>query len=119
MWFNGPTAIVLGAGFGVVLIVCYAVRLTIHNNAVKKGEYKEHKKVILSLALVITGIGAVSACFCVIALLTGQPYHVWYMFMMLGFYGCGWGGLSFLINKLMKKQIVKSELNKTNIDESA
>jgi len=59
--------------------------------------------------------GSVSACLCVIALLTGQPYHVWYPFMMLGFFGCAWGGISLLIHKLMKKQIVKSELNKMDI----
>ena len=117
MWFNSATAVILGISLGVILLVCYLVWLPVYIYAVKKGIYKERKKVIISLEIVIAVIGVISACLCVIARVTGQPYYVWYPFMMLGWFGCFWAAFILFMHKRMKKHIIKGELNKMNVDD--
>ena len=117
MWFNSMVSIILGVSLGIILTICYTARLFIYNNAVTKGKYKERKKVVASLTLVIAVIGVVSTCLFVIALITGQPYHVWYPFMMLGWFGCLWTALIPFMHKLMKKHVEKAELKKMNVDD--
>ena len=117
MWFSLLVGIILCVGLIAILCVCYTVWLVMYINAVNKGIYKEKKNFIVPLAIVVTIIGVISACICIIARVAEQPHHVWYPFMMVGFFGCTWAGLIQLIQKLMKKHIAKLELKKMNIDD--
>ena len=117
MWFNVPISIILGVGVGVILTGSYVIWLLMLTNSVNKGEYKKNRKIILSLASTVIILGMTSLILFIIARMTDQPYHVWYPFMMLGSSGGIWTACILLIHKLMKKRIIKSEVNMMNVDD--
>ncbi|MCL2517068.1 MAG: hypothetical protein FWF15_00765 [Oscillospiraceae bacterium] len=117
MWFSSSTAIILGVSIGVILFVCYIFWVVLSTYAMKKGKYQKYKKVIYSLIFIVTGIGITTLTLFIVAITTGQPYHVWYPLMMVGSFGCMWTIGIFIMNKARKKFITIGELNKMNIDD--
>jgi len=117
MWFSEFTSLILRIVLGLTALGCYITWLLLFIYAVNKGKYKERKIIIISLAIAIIIIGITSLVLFFIALVRGQPFHVWHPFMLHGSVGFIWTICVLLIHKLMKKHIIKAELNKMNVDD--
>ena len=81
MWFDAQTANLIGGILGSAAGICGGIFGTIAGLFARKGK---HKKFVLIFAIILIVLGAISLCVSIIALLTGQPRHVWYPFMLVG-----------------------------------
>jgi len=117
MWFSEFTSHILRIVLGLTALGCYITWLFLFIYAVNKGKYQKYKKIIILCAAVIIIIAITSLVLFFAARVTEQPHHVWHPFMLHGSTGFIWTICILLIHKLMKKHIVKAELNKMNIDD--
>ena len=111
MWFEPHMAGWIGGIGGSVIGVLGGTFGALAGIFVRKGKFK---KFILTYAIVLIVIGAASLCTGLFALITGQPYHVWYPFTLIG------ALLSIqmpIFFRMMKKIYIQVELNKMNIDD--
>jgi len=97
--------LVLGAG------ACYWIWAAPAMIWSRKGK---HKKLILRSNLILTSIGAIILCVGIVALVTGQPFHVWFSPTASGFIS-----LTCMVPMyfFIKKMYTKAELNKMSVDD--
>ena len=117
MWFDSSTAGLVGGMGGLVggmggllggLIGCYGAMAGIFG---RKGKFK---KIILASGFGFIVLGVILLCVGLFALVTGQPYHVWYPFTLLG----GLFTLILIPNYIvLKKVYTQAELKKMNVDD--
>ena len=106
LWFSGPTGGVLGGVLGTVLGLCGAVTGCLCGFLVPRGK---GRRLIFGLFLFWTMMGVVTLIIGVSALCLGQPYHVWYPFVLCG------GLFLFLVPHTffaIKKGYAQAELRK-------
>jgi hypothetical protein len=111
MWFNELTGIYLGAFGGAAIGVLGGAWGTMAGIFASKGKLK---RLVLTFALALIITGAISLCTGITALITRQPYHVWYPFALIG------GILTAVLipNYFIIKNIYKkSEMKKMNIED--
>ncbi|HSW10660.1 MAG TPA: hypothetical protein VLK32_07120, partial [Bacillota bacterium] len=81
MWFSESTGHMLGAWLGASAGVLMGTHGALTGLLLPRGK---GKRVVLSAILVFLAAGTLSLGTGLYALLTGQPYHVWYPFMLVG-----------------------------------
>lgn len=81
MWFEPHTSNLVGGLLGSFLGVCGGVWGISAGVFARKGK---HKKAVLTFAVMLIILGAVSLCTGIAALIARQPYHVWYPFVLIG-----------------------------------
>jgi MFS family permease len=72
---------ILGAVLGVTFGLCGGILGILAGKFSRRGR---HKKLVMSFIFVMIVLGVLSLCIGLFALLMGQPYHVWYPFILLG-----------------------------------
>ena len=82
MWFEPYFSGLVGGILGSSIGVLGGVWGTMAGAYSKKGK---HKRLVLSLAILLIVFGVISLCTGVYALILRQPYHVWYPFILSGF----------------------------------
>jgi ABC-type dipeptide/oligopeptide/nickel transport system permease subunit len=81
MWFDLYTGILIGSIGGSAVGVFGGTLGAMAGVFSRKGKFK---KFILTSMIILMILGVISLCAGVIALMSGQPYHVWYPFTILG-----------------------------------
>lgn len=112
IWFSESTSNIVGAimgsGFGVLLGLLGAF-------AGIYGSKGKLKRLILSSAIILLFIGAIILLIGLIALLSKQPYHVWYPFVLVG-------GIVVFVQlpsySFIRKRFLQIELKKMEIKDS-
>ena len=109
MWFDEPTAGLIGGIAGGAMGLCGGIAGTIGGIFAPKGKFK---KFMLSFVTVLAVFSAISLCVGLYALLiAGQPYHVWYPFVLIGGQGVilGTVGLFFVKNRYKQAESKKQK----------
>jgi hypothetical protein len=102
-WFNEQSAGMLGGIIGSSIGVMGAVLGCLSGVCVRKG----WKKLLYGLFGVCIMLSAATLVVGIIALLSQQPYHVWYVFVLPGGIGMGvFGGLF----PVLRKRFTENEL---------
>jgi len=111
MWFSQQTANLVGAIMGSAVGVVGGTCGSLNMIFARKGKYWTFIKTNVTVWI---SLGVVSLCVGIFALITGQPYHVWYPFALVGFL------LVIVIpaNYVNAKKIyAAAELKKMSVDE--
>ena len=111
MWFEPYMSGWIGGIGGATIGTLASVWEIMAHKFASKTKYKKFIFVFF-MAFVVTGV--ISLCVGIFALVTGQPYHVWYLFLFLGIFVP-----PIMTSRYMsvRKIYRQSELNKMNIDD--
>jgi len=111
MWFEPYMAGWIGGIAGGLLGTLASVWGIMAHKFAPKAKYK---KFIFAFFMAFIVAGVISLCAGIIAIVTGQPYHVWYIFMFFGILT-----VPIMTSRYMsvKKIYRQAELNKMNVDD--
>lgn len=110
-WFDGPTAGLLGGIGGSVIGVLGGVFGCLCAWLVPKGQ---GKGLLMGAMAVTGGFGVACLLTAATALATGQPYHVWYTFLLPGGALTLFGVLFFFV---LRNRYRETELRKMHASE--
>jgi Ca2+/Na+ antiporter len=82
MWFDYNTGIIIGTLLGSLFGILGGLWGAFAGIYARKGKYK---KLILSYAIILIGMSFISLCTGIVALLSKQPFYVWYPMVLVGF----------------------------------
>lgn len=110
-WFDGPTAGLIGGIGGSVLGVMGGVFGSLCSWLIPKGR---GKALLLGMTVAMAVLGVACLLAAATALATGQPFAVWYTFLLPGFLLTILGGVFFFV---LRKRFRDVELRKMHAEE--
>ena len=111
MWFDKTIGTVLSVVLLVSMQICYFIWQMMFYKFVKKVK---HKKIILSYAVIFIILSAISLCTGIIALISQQPFHVWFPFIIYGSTSIVCMVSMYIVARIT---YTKAELKKMNVDD--
>ena len=111
MWFDASAGALIGAILGTSLGLFGGVWGAVTGVSASKGKCR---RLVLNWGWIMVGAGVLFLLVAGVAFFAGQPYHVWYPFLMAGL----WPTIFLpFICYAVKKAYTASELKKMSIDD--
>ncbi len=113
-WWSGTEAGIVGGVGGSLVGLFGAIVGTLSGLLIPKGKGRSF---LLTLVVVLAGVGIVVDVVGLVAIAQGQPYHVWYPFILMGPMMTVLFGVGFFVLRHRYEQVELERMKNRNMAE--